>query len=276
MILLVGESRLRRDIIASDFLFEVGLRTILLFTGKSVLLKSMEWRRRRQLIFFGIPAAVVLVILIFIVASFFRINGGETKVEKIEDIRVLWARPLPIRPGLVDVAALAENPNIDKAVEEFRYLIKIYDESDILIALREGSSFAYPGERFVIFESGISVQERFAHRAVLEIRSARWHESSFYLSPITVLKTERFLNESPAHLSLLLSNSSFENLLDQEVAIVLRGADGTAIAASRTLVDEFVSGARRMVFFSWPQAFSQDSTDIAIDIFIRPQEFVAR
>lgn len=236
----------------------------------------MEWRARRQLIFFGIPAVVGIAILVFIIISFIGAHREVIKIEKAEDIRVFWVRSLPVRDGIIDVVALAENPNSAQAAEQLVYVVKVYDESGILIALREGRTFVYPGERLIVFEPGIDIQQRRAQRTSLEIRSVSWRESSFYLSPLSVTKIEQFLNESPAHIAIALVNNSSEDLRNQEVSIVVRGAGDEALGASRTVIGHMLSGEMRQVFFSWPRAFPMVSTDFVVDVFIRPQEFVAR
>lgn len=236
----------------------------------------MEWRQRKQFIFFGTPLIAGIIVLIFVSLYFIKVNREVTRIEKTEDMRVLWTRSLPVREGIIDFVALLENPNSTQAAEQLIYVVKVYDESGILIALREGSTFAYPGERLAVFEPNINIQQRRAGRAGLEIRSVSWRGSSFYFSPVGVLKIQQFLDESPARVVLELVNNSSEGLRNQEIFVVVRGADDEVIAASRSVIGNLLSGETRQVFFSWPHAFSIGPTDPALDIFIRPQEFVAQ
>jgi len=231
----------------------------------------MEWRQRKHLIFIGVPVGILIILLVVIFV--YVLGPTETSEAPVgKDIHVLWTRSLPIREGVIDVVALLENTNLNIGAESFSYLIKVYDENDFLIALREGKSYAFPQERFVVFEPSIEIQKRHAIRASLEIRSISWKSMSMYLSQLSVVKIERFLDKTPARLIVELDNPTVQKVVNKEITVLLFAHNQSVIGVSRTFLESILSGEKRLVFFSWKSAFSEQVE--SIDVFIRPENFI--
>lgn len=236
---------------------------------------ALSWGFKKQLYFFGIFAFVVL--LIVGAAAYFlwpeptcfdrRQNQDEDGIDcggascvpcsnQIKDLSTIWTRSLKIADGFYDFAALVENSNPFLKAGRFTYLIKFYDSNNILIAIKENSTYAEPGEKFVIFEPNISTQNRVPVRADLEIdkKSLNWDKSESRPLQIDILKTDKFLNPGelpPPRLEADIKNQSKTVYRNIEATAVLWGGD-LVLGVSRTVVEHMDIDENKMIVFTWP------------------------
>ena len=70
--------------------------------------------------------------------------GGPCHFLNPADLKPLvnqWARSFAIVPGLYSSVAYIENPNPNGGIRQARYIFKLYDERNILVAERLGETF---------------------------------------------------------------------------------------------------------------------------------------
>ena len=124
-----------------------------------------SWRTRRQFFYFAIFALAILAIIGGIVWYFWpeptcsdkKQNQGEQGIDcggpctpclgEIKDISQKWVRFFKNREGFYDIAALIENSNLFAGIPNFKYTFKLYDSNNVLITIKEGSTFINPGEQ---------------------------------------------------------------------------------------------------------------------------------
>ena len=236
---------------------------------------AFSWGFKKQLLFFGIFAFVILLIVGTGVYFFWpdptcydrRQNQSEESVDcggpnclpcqsQIKDITTLWTRSLKISDGVYDFAAMVENPNQFLNAPRFSYLIKFYDSNNILIAIKENASYAEPGEKFVIFEPNISTQHRIPIRADLEIdkKTINWNKTESKPLQIDILKTSKFLGAGE------LPPPRFEADIKNQSRAVYRNIDATAVlwggelvlGVSRTIIEHMDIDETKTIVFTWP------------------------
>ena len=257
-----------------------------LYTGAMPL----SWGFRTQLKFFGIFAAAIFIIVGALVYFLWpaptcfdnRQNQDEEGVDcgganclpcanKISELNILWTRTIKISDGVYDVAALLENANQFLSAKYISYIIKLYDSNNILVALKENSTFIYPGEKFVIFEPSISTQNRIPVRALLEIdrSSLLWEKAESKPLKIDILRSQKFLDEGmllPARVETEIKNMS--NLLYRNIQViaVLWGGAGDVLGVSRTIIEKMDIDESKTITFTWPKAIPGVDR---VEIFLR-------
>ena len=247
-----------------------------------------SWGVRRQLGVFAVFAAVVLLVVGGLIYYFRpeptcfdnRQNQDEEGIdcggtiarcascsEKMHDITILWTRFFPTRQGVYDAAALLENGNQFLKTGKFVYVFKLYDESGVLIAIRENSTFIWPGEKFLIFEPNILAENRVPKRALLELRSVAWEAGEARPLKIDVLKRDILLQDSsPPRLEVRIKNQENQIYKNIEISAALLSQEGDVFGVSKTLLGSLDIGEEKNVVFTWPQAISGVSR---AEIFLR-------
>ncbi|OGF82620.1 hypothetical protein A2924_01100 [Candidatus Giovannonibacteria bacterium RIFCSPLOWO2_01_FULL_44_16] len=236
---------------------------------------AFSWGFKKQLSFFGIFAFVVLLIVGVGVYFFWpdptcydgRQNQSEEAVDcggpnclpcqsQIKDLTTLWTRSLKISDGTYDFAAMVENSNSFLKASRFNYLIKFYDSNNILIAIKESTSYAEPGEKFVIFEPSISTQNRIPVRADLEIdkKTLNWNKIESKPLQIDILKTSKLLGAGelpPPRLEADIKNQSKATYRNIEATAVLWGGE-LVLGVSRTFIESMDIDETKTIVFTWP------------------------
>ena len=251
---------------------------------------ALSWGFKTQLKFFAIFAVAIFVVVGAVVYFLWpnptcfdnRQNQDEEAVDcgcanclpcanKISELNILWTRAIKIADGFYDVSALLENGNQFLAASKLTYVIKLYDSGNILVAVKESSTFVYPGERFVIFEPNISTQNRVPVRAILEIdkSSIAWEKSESKPLKIDILRSQRFLDEGllpPARVETEIKNRSNTPYKNIQATAILWGLSGEVLGVSRTIIDKMDIDVTKTITFTWPNPIP--GTDRS-EIFLR-------
>ena len=247
-----------------------------------------SWGVRRQLGVFAVFTAAVLLIVGGLIYYFRpeptcfdnRKNQDEEGIdcggaaagcapcsEKIHDLTILWTRFFSTRQGVYDAAALLENSNQFLKTGKFVYAFKLYDESGVLIAIRENSTFILPGGKFLIFEPNILAENRVPKRALLEPRGIAWEAGEAKPLKIDISKRDILLQDpSSPRLEIKIKNQANQIYKNIEIVAVLFGQNEEVLGVSKTLLDRLDIGEEKNIVFTWPQAISEVSR---ADILLR-------
>lgn len=235
----------------------------------------LAWREKRQLLFGG---TVLFIFILCIVGLYLYVsppascqNGkkdtGELGVdcggicsgvckEEAVPLIVSWAKALPLGGDSYDLAALVENPNPQFGVGLLRYRFEVRDRDNILILERDGSTFANPGESFIVFEPTIEFarEPRYVFLTIEgPVNFTRFSESSDSL-PISVRNQSMKLLPSPS-LGAVLQNQGPVPLQNIEARAVISSSEDSVVGVSSTLISEIPSNGSKEVLFTWPAPF---------------------
>ena len=258
-----------------------------------------SWRTKQQfkyLIFVvGIVLTIIAVILFFSLnrpgSCFDGVkNNDETGIDcggscsricpfEVSEIVVNWSRALKVREGVYDVAAFLENPNFDAGIKKVSYSFKLYDAKNVLTGEREGSTYINPGERFVIYESGIEtgVGTRVPRRTFFEFEGElAWvdkvtpRESEIIARDTSFELPRQPGGGSPKVKTTLISRAT-KDIRNLDVVALLFDEDENLIDASRTIVSRILSGESKDITI----LLSPETTQIPdrVDIFSRRNMF---
>lgn len=245
----------------------------------------LPWRARRQLLYFGIFSVVVLALVAGLVWHFWpkptcfdaKQNQGEEDIDcgepcapcvgEVRDLSVLWVRPFKSKEGFYDAAALIKNPNSFAGLSDIKYQFKLYDANNILIAIREGSTFINPNEEYIIFESNINAGPRVAQRAIIEFEETKNWKRIEKEEPIFSVAKKDFTNLPFPRLQADIKNQTLVDLRDVSATAVLFDEQGNTGGASYTKIDSIPAESVQTAYFTWPAPF--DKEPASIKIFLR-------
>lgn len=177
---------------------------------------------------------------------------------EIQDLVVLWAKPLEAGVNEYDAIAMVENRNLRLSAQSVKYQFKFYDEQNILIASKEGDISVNSGQKFPIFIHGVDVGRRVPVRAFLEIqKKVEWKVDNGNIPGIVVSRKE--YKESPRPgLSALVENKSLLVIKDVLATAIIYDQNNEVVAASATKIKEIGESSGAEIFFTWPKAFGRD------------------
>lgn len=166
---------------------------------------------------------------------------------------VLWSRAFELAPGVYTAAAYIENRNGSMFARNVRYVFRLFDDRNVLIAERSGMATLAPTRFIPIIEANIATGNRAPARAFFELSSApMWERGE---APDVEIVGQVF-DENARRVALTVRNASLRDVEGMPVAAVLFDASGTAQAASVSVVPRLKKGAQEAVVFTWPSAFA--------------------
>jgi len=193
---------------------------------------------------FGIP----LALWIYEPSSCFdgKRNQKETAVDKGGPCRllderyltphaVLWSRSFQVREGERGAVAYIENPNSEAGVQKVSYRFRLYDELNILVAEREGTTFIMPGGLTPVFGGSINTGNRIVARTYFELTEPLvWERMTDTTEAFTVQEKQIYDTFTSPRLTAVIKNESVAEITHVSFVAVVFDTAGNAFAASGT------------------------------------------
>lgn len=170
-------------------------------------------------------------------------------------VSALWARAVPVATGVYHAVALVRNPEPNAGTGALPYAFQLFDEKNILIAERRGTTFLKPGETIPFFEANIITGERKPARTFLVLGTASWVTMSRYESPVVI--TSRELDQQKLILSATLENTSARAVGPVVITALVYDESDLVIGASQTKVDRMLGKGTRDIVFTWQKPFEK-------------------
>lgn len=245
------------------------------------------WRRAQYIAGFS---AFFLVIVGWIYLSYFyqppacfdnEQNGDETGVDcggscvricafSVQQPTVQWSRSFKVTDGLYNAVAYVENTNREAASPEVRYTFSLLDETGLIQEV-SGTTILPPDGEYPIFEGRIETGQRVPTRTFIEIESVElWQPASMGREQFSVVERELESTDSRPRLNSTLRNNGLEEVSEVEVVATIFNSEGTALATSRTFVDNFAPRSDTNLFFTWPEPIAPTlkSCEIPTDVVV--------
>ena len=245
-----------------------------------------SWATRRKLLYFSV--FIVLLIIFVGVPTFFtfytpatcsdqKMNQGEKGIdcggpcaklcaEDYSPLIYTWQRFIKVVPGIYNVIAYVENPNISVSSSPIAYSFKLYDKEGILITERKGFASIPSGKKFAIFEPALATFEKIPVRVTFEFTDIPLWQSKTQNLVFDVTNVD-VVALAPRVDATIVSKSkdTFKNV---EAIAIVYDSSGNAINFSKTIVDKLVPNVPTSLVFTWPTAFV--ATSSRVEILARP------
>ena len=252
-------------------------------------LMAISWATKRQLSYFSIIFGAILIGLFILIYPSFnkeptcfdgKQNGDESGIDcggscqkvctpQALQLVTLWARTFKVADGKYNVMAYVENQNRESGIPIISYEFKIYDDSNIFIAQRTGTTFITSNDRTAIFEGGIETGNRIPARVVFSFTSApTWIKVDRDQRNALAVSAEDKVLSNPftqPKLEAQIVNKTFNKLRNVDVYALLYDGDNNVLEASKTLIDSLDKSSKKGVVFTWPKPLGEQPT--RIDIF---------
>jgi len=183
---------------------------------------------------------------------------------------VKWSRAFRVTEGLYNAVAYVENSNQTASTPAIEYTFTLYDNAGV-ITTRNGTSILPPNGQYPIFEGRIETGRRVPTHTFIEIKSPElWQPSDIGREQFTVVDRELEESDSKPRLLANLRNNGLEEVKEVEVVATIFDANGTALAASRTFVDNFSPRSDTEIAFTWPEPIAKTirSCEVPTDIVV--------
>lgn len=238
----------------------------------------MSWAsRRRSQYAFGV--VIFFVLLVGAPATYWyfsappscsdgKQNQGETSPDRggpcplldergLSPSATLWARAFRVRNGSYNAVAYVQNSNEQAGVRTVGYRFGLYDEKNVLVAEKSGTTYIMPGRITPVFEGGILTGNRIATHTYFEFLEPLVWERMQDSAGVIQISDRQVSDEATA--PRIRARATNTSVHDREAivftAVVFDGA-GNAFAASQTTLASLSAGASADIVFTWPDPFN--------------------
>jgi len=231
----------------------------------------MSWSFRRKALYYAVAIIVALIVLLAVWKIFFTRtptcsdgiqNGTELGVdcggacalicaEDAQAPKVLWARSFSVASSTYTAAAYIENENPGAGAHNVRYSFQLFDSDNLLVVEKTGTTDLPPVRNIPIVEPNINVGTRTVARTLFSFSDTPVWSKAAAQQP-TLELVQQNLAADGSSLSAVLQNNSLQDVARVAVVAILFDAQGTARAASKTVVAPLPHKSSKSVYFTWP------------------------
>ncbi|MFA5841177.1 MAG: hypothetical protein WC847_02820 [Candidatus Paceibacterota bacterium] len=237
----------------------------------------MTWALKRQFFYIAILVAFFSILAFLLIypsltkaptCNDLKQNGDETGIDsggsclnadpaKVDAVSILWARAFKVVPGRYNAVAYLVNHNKNAAVGKINYRFRFADANNIYIGKREGSTFIPAGGNFAVFEPGIDIGNSIPVYVTFEFtQTPQWVQvPQDKIDQLKVLVSNiQLVDETfSPKLSATIKNTSLFLIPNVDVIALLYDAQGNAVSASRTYLDQLNPLQVSDINFTWPE-----------------------
>ena len=176
-----------------------------------------------------------------------------------------WSRAYYVSKGTYNLVAYLQNPNTSYISKPAKYVFRVYDANNVVIATREGKVALPTTKLFPIFEPTVNVGERIPKRVSFEWDGQiTWIEYFGEKPELEVLKQQLTLSSTTPMIDATIRNKTLNTYRDVEVVAIVYDEKGNGFVASRTYIDVIGDRETVNVRFTWPEPFMASSSKIEI------------
>lgn len=199
-------------------------------------------------------------------------GGACTRICAFEAIapEAKWARSFRVSDTQYNAVAYIENKNRVAASPEVHYTFTLHDAQG-LIAERKGTTILPPDSVYPVFEARIDTQGRVPTQTFITLEAVdMWLPAESGRDQFTI--TDRKLSEADAspRLETKIRNNALTEADRVEVVATIFDANGNALTASRTFIDDFAPRSEETAVFTWPEPIAKTvrSCEVPTDVMV--------
>jgi len=181
-----------------------------------------------------------------------------------------WVRSFRVQDGQYNAVAYIENKNKVAASPRLTYTISLHDAQG-LITERKGETILPPDSVYPVFEARIDTGTRIPTQTFITLDEVElWQPATFGSNQFRVIDRKLTGEETNPRLDATIYNEALVKANRVEVIATLFDAQGTALNASRTFIDNLAPRSSVDAVFTWPEPISQTllSCSVPTDIVL--------
>ncbi len=206
-----------------------------------------------------------------------RKNGGELGIDcggkcallcsnETFDLVTLWSRSFEVAPGVHNVLALIQNPNINAGAQKINYSFDLVDEEGITLDKRKGSFSIKPKEVYPLFESALNTGKLSPTRLKFEMQNDfTWERQVERPRDLLIVDEEIDPKETEyTKITAKVQNVTLKTVKNISFIVIIYDENNNAFAASSTLIEELAGSSSKDIVFTWPKNFNSDISKFEI------------
>ncbi len=172
---------------------------------------------------------------------------------------IVWTDTQMISPGLYNLAAYIENPNITGAAVNVPYEFSVYDNQGILITQQQGVMDIPANRNTLAFIGAVDMGKRIPAKGGVTFQFTQaplWKKAHDTLSdlnyPTPIYSEDSSSSVPSASLQVAITNQGLIPVDNITVFAILKDINNNEIDFSKTTIDEIVAGGKYVAPFTWP------------------------
>jgi hypothetical protein len=172
---------------------------------------------------------------------------------------VTWTDAQKVVPGLYNLAAYVENPNVNGAATNVSYQFSVFDSQGILITQINGVMDIPSNRNTLAFVGAVNMGQRIPAPGGVRfsfLSPPTWLKSEDTLGNITITNKQYSEDSAGASLQATMVNNGLTAYSNMTVFAVLSDAQGNEIGFSKTFINSLAGGAQTVAPFTWPTSYN--------------------
>lgn len=248
----------------------------------------LNWSSKKQISFF-LAFFVVFTIGIFILILPYinkpptcfdgKQNGDESGVDcggscarvclnQTYGLVTKWSRAFNVNGSIYNLVAMVENQNIEVGVPSISYEFRVYDDKNIFIGRRQGTTFISSNDRTIIFEGVFDVGNRVVGRTDFTFTSKpNWIRiNRNQRNSLAIDVQDRVIRElnDITRIEASVINNTLLSIKNLDVYIIIYDKDGNVINSSKTFIPLLNKNSKSPIYFTWPKKLEENPSIIEI------------
>lgn len=195
--------------------------------------------------------------------------GGICKIACFANVKqdpdIQWSRAYYVAPGVYNLVAYIQNPNIDYISQPAKYVFRVYDDKNVLITTREGVVGIPTSKIFPIFESTVNTGNIIPKIVTFEfVEPVTWIEYFGNKPEIEVVEQKLSRLDTSPKLDVKIINRTINTYKNVEVIAIIYNEEGNSVLSSRTFIDKIGDKSETSVVFTWPEPIAFKPSKIEV------------
>jgi hypothetical protein len=195
--------------------------------------------------------------------------GGICQIACFENVKaepdIQWSRAYYVAKGAYNLVAYVQNPNVDYVSRPAKYIFRVYDDKNVLIATREGVVGIPTSKVFPIFEATVQTGEAVPKLVTFEfVEFVTWIEYFGNKPELETVEQTLSRTDTSPKLDAKIVNRTLNSYKNVEVVAIIYNEEGNGVLASRTYIDSIGDRGEVNVTFTWPEPITFTPSKIEV------------
>lgn len=176
-------------------------------------------------------------------------------VDQITPIQVLWARALPVSPGIYDLAGMLSNRNLDSVPITFAVTFTVYNANREVIYSQKIDAVPPSTGDIPVMIQNVKFSEE-PKNVIITVEEGTYYKISPNFQTVQISVTNvSFENGDIPRAYVTIRNVTRNRFINFPVRVVLYDADQNAIGVGQSFVESLDKQAEKSIPFTWKSQF---------------------